>query len=184
MKTYDITKDLNRGQIAEAWFDEIYKRLLIRTDGKRGDFIVRADREKLELKSEFYVTASPAGRAKEFRDALSIPNPPDGWPQSDRLAVERFSSVKARTVGGPWQANSHGAKYYAHFYVGDGRVFAYRTDDMLSFMRASLKKDPRRYQTFRCNNPGYTTVGYLVPREEVADLEIRDMFPAWAPAVG
>lgn len=179
MKTYDFTKDLYKGQMGEAWFLEMFRQFLIRTDGKSGDFIVRADGEKLELKSEFYVTASPGGRALEFRTAMSIPNPPSGWPQTPNLAVERFSSVKARTPGGPWQAKSHGAEYYAHFYVGDGRVFAFRTDDMLGFMRASLKENPRRYKTFRCNNSGYITAGYLVPRAAVKHLEIRGMFPAW-----
>lgn len=180
MKVYDFPKDLDKGHLAEAWFLEMFRRFLIGTDGKRGDFIVRADGEKLELKSEFYVTDSPGGRAMEFRTAMSIPNPPDGWPRSPYLAVERFSSVKTRTPGGPWQASSHGAKYYAHFYVGDGRVFAFRTDDILGFMRASLKEDPHRYKTFRCKNRGYVTAGYLVPRTKVAHLGI-DMFPAWVP---
>jgi len=177
-KAYDFLKDLGKGQTAEAWFLEMFGRFLIRTDGKREDFIVRADGERLELKSEFYVTASPGGRAMEFRTALSIPNPPDGWPRSPYLAVERFSSVRARTPGGPWQAESRGAKYYAHFYVGDGRVFVYRTDGMLGFLRASLKENPRRYKTFRCENTGYVTAGYLVPRAEVGHLEIG-LLPAW-----
>ncbi len=177
MKTYDIAKDLDKGQMAETWFLEMFRRFLIRTDGKRGDFIVRADGEKLELKSEFYVTASPAGRAMDFRTAMSIPNPPDGWARTPYLAVERFSSVVAESPGGPWQAQSHGAKYYVHFFVGDGKVFAYRTDDMLNFMKSSLKENPRKYRKFRCNNTGYTTTGFLVPRVYVKDLEI-DLFPA------
>jgi len=177
-KTYDIAKDLDKGQGAEAWFLEMFRRFLIRTDGKRGDFIVRADGEKLELKSEFYVTASPGGQAMEFRTAMSIPNPPDGWSTTPHLAVERYSSLAAESPGGPWQAQTHGAKYYVHFYVGDGKVCAFKTDDMLGFMKASLKENPRRYRGFKCVNPGYITTGYLVPRADVEHLEI-DLFPAW-----
>jgi len=181
MKVYDFPKDLvDKGHAAEAWFGAMYEQLLTRTDGKSEDFILRACGSKVELKSEFYVIGSPAGRAMEFRTAMSIPNPSDGWPTTPFLAVERYSSMAAESPGGPWQAQAHGAKYYVHFYVGDGTICAFRTADILNFMKASLKENLRKYKPFWCNNPGYTTTGYLVPREAVKDLQI-DLFPAWTP---
>ncbi len=168
MGRHNFHRDLPRGHEGERVFHEMYSGLLTRTDGKEGDFILTGTGEKVELKSEVsYSATDPDGEAaRGFRDVWSIPPPKRG--QTDNLFVERYSSKKAGTPGGPWQAQGHGAEYYVHFFLGDGAVFAYRTDEMVGFMEENVG----RYSPFDVRNPGYITVGFPVPRAHVANLEI------------
>ena len=185
MGRHNFREDLPKGHGGEKVFHKMNSDLLIRTDGKEGDFIFVPDNKILELKSELsYSTTNPFSLpALEFRKALRIPPPssPKGWRQTDNLFVERYSSEAAMSPGGPWQAQGHSAEYYVHFFPGDGAVFAYRTDEMVDFMEKNI--DKRGYEPFPVWNPGYTTIGFRVPRVDVAHLEIRDMFPAWEPTV-
>lgn len=177
MTRHNFHSDLPKGHEGERIFHEIHSGLLTRTDGKEGDFVLARTGEKVELKSETsYSATDPFGpTAMEFRKSMSIPPPPTpkGWRQTDNLFVERYSSKDAGTPGGPWQAQTHGATYYVHFFVGDGAIFTYRTDDLVGFMEENMNK----YRPFDVPNQGYITVGFRVPRADVEHLEIRDLFP-------
>lgn len=174
----NFRRDLPKGHGGEKAIHKMHSELLIRTDGKEGDFIYVPDDELLELKSEIsYSAGDPdCDAARGFRDAMRIPPPPGGgdWRPTPNLFVERYSSIEAGTPGGPWQAQTHGVKYYVHFFPGDGAIFAYRTDDMVEFMEENMGN----YRQIDVRNPGYTTVGFPVLRAHVAHLEI-DLFPAW-----
>lgn len=174
---HNFHKDLPKGHDGERVFHEMHSECLTRTDGKKGDFIYNPDGKLLELKSEIsYSTTDPsAPEALEFRKTMSIPPPnsPNGWRQTGNLFVERYSSIEAGTPGGPWQAQTHGAEYYVHLFLGDGKFFVYRTDDMVDFMEKNMGK----YRQVDVRNPGYTTVGFPVPIAHVAHLEL-DLFPA------
>jgi hypothetical protein len=178
MKRHSFSADLPWGQACERAFHEMHRGFLTRTDGRRGDFIVIATGDKLELKSESYSTTDPFGpEAVRFREAMRIPTPDRGWRRpSPNLFVERYSSEAEETPGGPWQAQKNGAVWYVHFFAGDGKVFAYRTDDMVDFMERNMHK----YRLCEIQNQGYITVGYPVPRARVEHLEVRDLFPAVA----
>lgn len=181
MKIHVFQEDLAEGHGGEEMLHWMYDDLVIRTDGKRGDFIWIPDRKVLELKCEisYSATIPSLQAARDFRTALSIKPPKAGWTRTDNLFVEKYSSEADESVGGPWQAQKHGAEYYVHFFFGDGSIFAYRTDEMVDFMN----KNEGRYRLCPVRNEGYTTMGHPVPRADVARLEIRGMFPAWVPAV-
>ena len=178
---HNFHKDLPKGHEGERVLHEMHSEFLTRTDGKKGDFIyARSGKKKvLELKSEIsYSSTDPdSDAAREFREAMRIPPPPKGgdWRLTPNLFVERYSSKEAMSPGGPWQAQGHGAEYYVHLFFGDGAVFAYKTDDMVDFMKENMG----RYRQIDVRNPGYTTVGFPVLRAHVAHLEI-DLFPALA----
>ena len=176
MGKHDFREDLPKGHDGEWVFHEMHKGLLTRTDGKRGDFILVRTGEKVELKSEvsYSATDPSADAAREFREAMGIPTPRDGWRQTENLFVERYSSKEAKSPGGPWQAQKHGAEYYVHLFLGDGAFFAYRTGDMVDFM----EKNRHKYRLRDVWNQGYTTAGYPVPRADVARLEVHDLFSA------
>lgn len=176
MKNSSFRSDLPWGKALERVFGRMYPKDVKHTDGLEGDFTLpRRNNELLELKSESYSTTDPDSEENvEFRRAMKIPDPPDGreWEPSQNIAVERWSSESERKPGGPWQAQKHGVKWYAHFFAGDGKVFVYRTDDLVAFMDKELKK-PNRFHEFRRSNRGYTTMGYVVPRAAVSRLEIH-----------
>ena len=177
MEKHDFRKDLPKGHGGEGVFDKMQRGFLDRTaDGKEGDFILVRTGHLLELKSEVsYSAGNPqAEQALEFRKAMRIPTPRDGWRQTGNLFVERYSSKEAKSPGGPWQAQKHGAEYYVHLFLGDGAFFVYRTDDMVDFM----EKNKHKYSLRDVCNQGYTTAGYPVPRAAVARLEIHDLFSA------
>lgn len=179
MKIHSFQEDLPKGHGGEKMLHGMYDDLLIRTDGKRGDFIWRPDKKILELKCEisYSATIPSLQTARDFRDAMSIKAPKDGWRRTDNLFVEKYSSEADGSPGGPWQAQTHSAEYYVHFFFGDGSIFAYRTDEMVDFMN----ENEGRYRLRPVRNEGYTTMGYPVPRADVAKLEIHSMFPAWIP---
>lgn len=185
MKVHSFHEDLPKGQEGEKVFHEMYGGLLTRTDGRRGDLILTGTGEKVELKSEIsYSSTDPsAPAARKFREAMRIPPPPrrKDWRPTLNLFVERYSSKEKNSPGGPWQAQGHGAEYYVHLFFGDGAVFAYRTDEMVKFMNENMSKYG---PPFDVPNQGYNTVGFKVPRADMAHLEIPGMFPVWTPAAG
>jgi hypothetical protein len=179
MGKHDFREDLPKGHGGEEVFHKMQRGFLDRTDGKEGDFTLRTSKkEVVELKTEVsYSAGDPqAEQALEFREAMGIPTPRDGWRQTDNLFVERYSSKEAKSPGGPWQAQKHGAEYYVHLFLGDGAFFVYRTDDMVGFM----EENKHEYRLRDVRNQGYTTAGYTVPRADVARLEIHDLFSAAA----
>lgn len=179
MKGSSFRSDLPWGKECERAFGRTHPGYVEHTDGMEGDFTLpRRGDELLELKSESYSVGDPDSEENvEFRRAAGIPDPPDReWAPTRNIAVERWSSELERKPGGPWQAQGHGVKWYAHFFAGDGRVFAYLTDDLVEFMDGALKEDPNRFMEFRFDNGGYVTMGYVVPRAAVDHLRVYGLF--------
>lgn len=88
----------------------------------------------------------------ESRTSLQTPN----------LAIERYSSVQARTDGGPWQTK---AILYAHIY-SDGLLCIMDRLELKNWLNKNMSK----YKSFSAENVGYTTTGVLIPRLEAASF--------------
>jgi len=94
--------DLQRGKDGEAEFQAAYGEWVIPTDGREGDFIIKATGEKLELKFDSWCPI----KYKNF-------------------IMERFRSGLKN--GGPWQALDHGCKYFAYRFKKTGDTYLFDT---------------------------------------------------------
>lgn len=142
-KTFSMAAQLKKGKAAEKDFLERYGQgAIVRTDGRKGDLQVKWSRAIIELKTDFYS-------------------------KSTNLFMERWSVMaegdRQGKPGGPWQAASHDAGYYLYWFAETDELFVFRTAALVEYLEANL-------QSFRpcpVRNKGYTTLGYIVPKEKL-----------------
>lgn len=142
-KTFSMAAQLKKGKKAEQDFLEKYGQgAIVRTDGRKGDLQVKWSRAILELKTDFYS-------------------------KSTNLFMERWSveatPEREGKPGGPWQAASHNASYYLYWFPDTEELFVFTTTALVDYLEANLS-------TFRpcpVRNKGYTTLGYIVPKEKL-----------------
>ena len=99
--------DLQRGKDGEAEFQAAFGEWLRPTDGREGDFIIKATGEKLEVKTDSYCPV----KYKNF-------------------IMERFRSGSKN--GGPWQALDHGCKYFAYRFKKTGDTYLFDTSALVA----------------------------------------------------
>lgn len=152
---YDFDESLVEGQRREAeFFNKHAKSIKSRTDGRQGDAIVNDGLDsKLELKSESYtITDTPKTRTCK-----------GGTPN---FFIERYS--RGKIDGGPWQALSHGCKYYVHDFADD---VCFVFDDISALIARLEEIIPLfNLKPEEINNPKYYTYGYKINRELLRDL--------------
>lgn len=143
---HNFAKSKLIGQKGEELFMKLYPVPLEHLDGRKGDFRVVSTGELLELKSDSYDIAKTAN-----------------------FFMERFSNFDRKTDGGPWQSLEHGADLWVYWYTTNLRAFVFNTKELVEFLDENLHK----YQERLVQNERHTTVGYKVPRSELAHLYIE-----------
>jgi hypothetical protein len=144
--SFSFKGQLRTGQIGEVLFHLAHAGTLTRTDGRKADFLCALTGDGTELKTDSY-------------DMEKTPF----------FFMERFSDAEKRSPGGPWQAASHGAKYFAYFFVTNLTFFRFETEKLvakLDELLPSLTPVP-------ISNKSWTTVGYKVPRAALEGLYER-----------
>lgn len=143
-KTFSMAAQLKKGKAAEKDFLEKYGQgAIVRTDGRKGDLQVKWSRAVLELKTDFYSKSTNL-----FMERWSVeptPDKPDG------------------KVGGPWQATAHGAVYYLYWFPETEELFVFSTAALVEYLEANLSQ----FRPCPVRNKGYTTLGYIVPKERL-----------------
>lgn len=139
---YGFKQQLAKGEIGEIIFLAAHQDDLVKLDGFKGDFAL-ADGTKLELKTDMY-------------DMERTPN----------FFVERYSDAAKKSPGGPWQAAAHGCTHFVYFYP---KNLTYFTFDVAKLVGALEKLEPILEEKL-IKNTSHTTMGYLVPRDLVAEL--------------
>lgn len=137
-------RSLSMGKLGETLFYQAHQGTLTETDGRRGDFLHR-DGYTVELKTDFY-----------------------SMKKTENFFFERWSDMAAGSPGGVWQATEHGASKYVYFFVQDLTYFEFDTAALLARIEELAAKDALQKRTVR--NASWSTEGYLVPRDLVADL--------------
>lgn len=142
-KTFSMAAQLKKGKAAEKDFLERYGQgAIVRTDGRKGDLQVKWSRAILELKTDFYS-------------------------KSTNLFMERWSveatPERAGKPGGPWQAAAHGATYYLYWFAETDELFVFCTAALVEYLEANLAA----FRPCPVRNKGYTTLGYIVPKEKL-----------------
>ena len=142
-KTFSMSAQLKKGKAAEKDFLERYGQgAIVRTDGRKGDLQVKWSRAILELKTDFYS-------------------------KSTNLFMERWSveatPERPGKAGGPWQATAHGAVYYLYWFPKTEKLFVFSTEALVNYLEANLGG----FRACPVRNKGYTTLGYIVPKEKL-----------------
>lgn len=112
----NFVTDLQRGKEGEAEFQAAYGEWVTPTDGREGDFIIKANGYKLELKQDSYCPI----KYKNF-------------------IMERYRSGTKN--GGPWQAQDHGCMYFAYRFKKTGDTYLFNTDKLVERLE-SLEHTP------------------------------------------
>jgi hypothetical protein len=143
-KTFSMAAQLKKGKAAEKDFLEKYGQgAIVRTDGRKGDMMVKWSRAIIELKTDFYSKSTNL-----FMERWSVEPTPDR-PEGK--------------VGGPWQAASHSAAYYLYWFPDRDELFVFNTAVLVEYLEANLSQ----FRPCPVRNKGYTTLGYIVPKEKL-----------------
>ena len=143
-KTFSMSAQLKKGKAAEKDFLERYGQgAIVRTDGRKGDLQVKWSRAVLELKTDFY--SKSTNLFMERWSVMATPDRPEGKP------------------GGPWQSASHGASYYLYWFPETEELFVFQTAVLVDFLEGNLSS----FRQCPVRNKGYTTLGYIVPKERL-----------------
>ena len=143
-KTFSMTAQLKKGKKAEKDFLEKYGQgAIVRTDGRKGDLQVKWSRAVLELKTDFY--SKSTNLFMERWSVMATPDRPEGKP------------------GGPWQSATHGAAYYLYWFPETEELFVFQTAVLVDFLEGNLSS----FRPCPVRNKGYTTLGYIVPKEKL-----------------
>jgi hypothetical protein len=141
--SYAFKSQLKLGNLGETIFYEVNCDHLMKTDGREGDFVCKETGEKTELKTDMW-------------SMFSTPN----------FFFERYSDKDKMSPGGPWQALTHGCKYFIYFYVTNMTYFRFDAKDLVQVLDDIITQ----MKPTEIKNATYTTVGYRVPRELVTHL--------------
>lgn len=140
--------DLSIGQAGEELLLKMWPSLE-RLSGRHSDFLTPTY-ELLELKTD-------------RRRLSDTPN----------MFIEVWSNKQLKRPGGLWQAFGRGSTLWAYMHLPDQIVHIYRTVQLLEYVEARIGEG--RHAPLKVRevwNPRYTTVGVLLPREDVGHLVI------------
>lgn len=142
-RTFGFARQKAVGQAGEARFLSHYQDV-VRLDGRGADFAVNSGRT-IELKSDSYTTE-----------------------QTANFFMERWSDVDAGKPGGPFQALDKGLHYFVYAYAS-GECFWFLTTELVKF----LEQTSAEYQYREIANRAWRGAGWLVPRERLAHLVVK-----------
>lgn len=143
--TFSFRPQKSIGDTGEQHIQSTYQNIT-KTDGRISDCILtNADgsTSTIELKTDTY----------------SMNDTPN-------LFMEYMGNTDKGTLGGPWRAAKDKVDYFVYYYLKDTTFFWYKSQELAAFLDGWIKgKKPK---TIR--NKSYDTVGYTVPRDDVAHL--------------
>jgi GTPase SAR1 family protein len=141
-----FTSSLSVGALGETLYFLVNEGKLERLDGRAADFKIIDTGELIELKTDTYLME----KTKNF-------------------FIEQYSNKDKQSPGSIWQARNNLCKYFVYFYVNSSTMFTFVNDDLIK----RIEEIAPQLKVSYVKNSSYTTQGYLVPREMVEDLAIK-----------
>lgn len=138
-----MRQQLKIGEVGAQLFHKAHP-FLIKTDGRKGDFINPSTGLLIELKSDSYFN-------------------------SKNFFMEFKSNLETGKAGGPWQAKEHGCDYFVYMFVPERTVYWFKVDELISWLEGHAKD----YAVRLVQNKGWAASGYLVPRLSIESLIIK-----------
>ena len=136
-------KDLSFGNSAEEYLFNTDPEKFERLDGRKGDLRLTKSKKIIEVKTE--------RRSDE---------------QTPNIFVEKISNKNKGTKGGPWAASDNGCEYISYIFWPTKKIFTYKIKPLLNFL------ETKKYKPFEVTVSGSKAVGFIVPRADIAHLEI------------
>jgi hypothetical protein len=146
-KVFDFQEQLEVGNRGETLFARQYALLNpIKTQDRKFDFVLN-DGKLVEVKTDTYSMS-----------------------RTENFFMEYFSNIDDAKLGGPWRAANDNVDYFVYFFLPQKTFFWFDSKKLVSYLDKMLET----YTPMRILNKGWTTLGYLVPREDVRDLVIKE----------
>lgn len=146
-KVFSFQKQFKKGVKGEDFFVECYKDINARRgDGKIIDLLVN-ENDSVELKSDSY-----------------------SMERTENFFIERYGNYQKLKDGSIWRSSLDKIRYFVYCYAPDKKFYWFNVEDFKKYMDDNLHKFEQR----EIKNPGYTSLGFLVPRETVKELIIRE----------
>lgn len=142
-KTFNFKDQFALGKNGENMFSSFYSSMTVSTD-KAYDFVL--DGKKVELKTDTY----------KMED-------------TGNFFMEKFGSIEASKLGGPWRAASDNVDFFVYFYIQDKECFWFETQALVKFLDTYIVGKKSKV----IKNRGYSTLGYAVPRSELEHLVVK-----------
>lgn len=141
MTVFNFQTQLKKGKESEDKFLLKFPKLIKNEDKKGVDF--KYNGKFVELKSDSY---DPSKTGNFF--------------------MEKWSSLEAQKLGGPWQSQLKGGDIFAYLFTKPQHLYIFDTAKLVEHLDENLGQ----YKSRRVPNRGYITVGYLVPIKGLQEL--------------
>jgi hypothetical protein len=146
-KTFYFSKQKKFGDKGELNFIKHYQDLNARAgDGFVIDILIN-DNDSVELKCDSY----PMKKTENF-------------------FIERYGNIEKKKDGSVWRSSADKIKYFVYYYISDNAFFWFKVEKLKKY----IDKNANLFQTREVRNPGYSSLGYLIPREKVKHLIERE----------
>lgn len=140
--SHDFKTSLAVGKAGESLIASILPDL-IKLDSRKSDFAHKITGELYELKTDSY-------------DMDKTPN----------FFIEHWSDEKRGKLGGPRQSQKHGTKYFMYLFKKNSVMFIFDVDALVDWVNANIEK----YKPIAIQNKTWVTIGYRIPRADLAHL--------------
>ncbi len=145
---HNFKHSLAIGQQGEAQL-LLYMPELTKLDGRKADFINEQTGATYELKTDSY-----------------------DYNKTANFFIETASDAELGKPGGPWQALEHGSTYWLYMFSRNKVLFTFKTLPLVQW----LDTHPKKYPLISIPNKGWTTLGFKLPRVDVAHLYMEKHF--------
>ncbi len=106
-----------------------------------------------------------------IRDNERVELKTDSYKSPRNFFMERYGNVEKLKDGGPWQSKD--VDYFVYYFIKENTFFWFNPVQLCKYIDKNIKN----FKSHRIYNPGYFSLGYLVPIEEISHLVLRkDVF--------
>lgn len=153
--TFSFNKQKAIGKKIEEFLANYAKEELEWLKGRECDFKTKFPIPKLKRPVSIEVKNDESTTAKKYFDEGKLPN----------FFIERYSNEEKQTDGGPHQALAKGAEVFIYVYGSKQIAYIFNTKELVKLM----DKLPNK-KSHSVRNPGYNTLGYIVPHEQLVGI--------------
>ncbi len=89
--------------------------------------------------------------------------------KSKNFFMERYSNISSKKAGGPWRSLDEKCKYFVYYFINEKTYFWFETARLVEL----LDKNIKNYTPKIIHNRNYESLGYLVPKIELLDLNLE-----------
>lgn len=112
-----------------------------------------------DLKYDFDTTL---GRVELKTDSYPMDKTPNFF-------IEKFSDMTKESLGGPWRAAADGIELFVYHFINDGTFFWFKSSELCALSDTLITKRRERW----IKNKAWTTLGYVIPREEFKKILLQ-----------